>query len=666
MSEHYHPGDDVDEPDMADVLAEEDHDDAILGGEFDVETPGEDPETPIAHENESACRWCREAFDTPLDEGAHVCPDRREWALSQVEHDAAVIEPQPHEFGAHLLFHAHGMSPYWAIVSQFDHAMADEGETDDVGTFAAAGETWELNHEEEKVKYWEGKIAAEGQDFEAFNEYQINVVADDDAGVGRKRINFRFRPSFPRMKHVDTGDEMQGVPSGLPEGIRVEVDSANLAFEEILAVLQALAEVLDINPEYFRYDALHGWSSAYNTAAYVRLRREIASERLTPLDTGLLDRMAEFGKRQRGRGEYKWNHEEIEGHRMAVALDASTRSKFGLDATVGTLSKLYYPKHPPDDLNNPLAHPKFEIQFSSEYTDAGAIPIDSDLPTPTGEGEDAIDDDDTDGALPEGYDLDALRGELDEWLLNSLYWADVPIRADPQVYVADAYWTPAESERDIRLVEDPMPTMRERERRLAEHHVFSADATPDQRAVMDVATDGGPQSIDDVAAAAGVSERTVRRAAETFGTVLEVVDGEVAAADGVIREKVDQLLATLGDAADWAQQSIEDVLADREQTIDEDSAFAKWMRTYGVNLVEEGSDTEIAVHVGHYTKAEIQAVLREGLEAARHTGHNIHDILLRAGVSWYDQAGDRRRAERAFAIQGNGISVLGNILARIG
>lgn len=668
VSDRYHPGEDADEVDMSDVLQEDDHAEEVLSGDFEIkgQTDGDGVDA-IEDEHWAQCRWCRDDLDGHGEECSHLCADRREWLLSQTDHDAAVVEGQTHEFGAKTLFHEHGMSPYWAIVSQFDRCMAEEGETDDVGSFEAVGETWSLNHEEEKVKYWEGGIAAEGQDFDAFNEYQINVVAAGERDIGRKRINFRFRPSFPNMKHAETGDELQGVPSALPEGVRVEIDSANLDFDEILSVLQELAVALDINPEYFEYDCLHGYSRVYNTAVYVRLRREIAEDQLIPVDTGLIDRMADFGKRQGGRGHYKWDHEEIEGHRMAVSLDAPTRGKFGLESTVGALTKVYHPKHPRGEGNkdDPLYHPKVEIQFSSEYSDTGAIPLDSDLPEPTGSGHSSIDTD-HEGPLPETYDFDALYQELDQWLVNCLYWAGVSIRADPHTYVADAYWTPTESERDIRLIEDPMPTMRERERRLAEYHVLQADVTPNQRDVLAVATDGGPKEIDEVANKAGVSERTVRRAADAFGAVLEVDQATVSAADGVIRDKVDQLLATMEDTAGWVQESIENTLSKRDHTIGEDSALAKWMRTYGVNLTDRGSETHISINVGHYNLVEIRKLLREGLRAARDTGHNVHDVLLDAAVSYYDEHGDRVHDEAAFAIQGNGIAIRGALLETIG
>lgn len=60
------------------------------------------------------------------------------------------------------------------------------------------------------IQYWEGKIAADGQDFDAFYKYNIPVVATDDAG--EKKVNFQFRPALPDAEHVETGDPIRSMP----------------------------------------------------------------------------------------------------------------------------------------------------------------------------------------------------------------------------------------------------------------------------------------------------------------------------------------------------------------------------------------------------------------------------------------------------------------------
>jgi len=83
-----------------------------------------------------------------------------------------LLNPGIHEHDSKLLFVGHGLSPFFAVAKQFDQALGNHA------TFEAVGETWRLNHEEDKVKAWDGKLAGREQDsFEAFREFNIGVVA---------------------------------------------------------------------------------------------------------------------------------------------------------------------------------------------------------------------------------------------------------------------------------------------------------------------------------------------------------------------------------------------------------------------------------------------------------------------------------------------------------
>lgn len=141
----------------------------------------------------------------------------------------AVLSPQVHEAGAHLLFASPddpddpGLGRYFGFVSQFDRAfeLAESS-----ATFEAPGEIWRFNHNPEddgpSINYWEVKIRADGQDYDAFYEYNIPVVALDD--THEKKINFQFRPGLPGAKHVDSGNRIQSIPEDLPEGFYIEDD----------------------------------------------------------------------------------------------------------------------------------------------------------------------------------------------------------------------------------------------------------------------------------------------------------------------------------------------------------------------------------------------------------------------------------------------------------
>jgi len=270
-----------------------------------------------------------------------------------------------------------------------------------------------------------------------------------------------------------------------------------------------------------------------------------------------------------------------------------------------------------------------------------------------------------DKTLSRGYDFESLRAELDEWLLNCLHWAGLPVRAEENVYVADEYWDVQESPRDRKVRQSPLEAVRDRERSLADYHVHRADATPAQRAVLKAVTDGGEaRDVDAIADDAGVSERTVYRAAETFGEVLQAVDGTLRMTDGVVREKVNDLLEQLESTAEWIEGSL-DRLVDGEDRIAEDSPFAKWLRTYGIEF--DAREGNLHVHAGQYDMVEIRKLLRAGLSAARQTGPHVFDDVFACSASWHDADGDRRTAVNPFALQGqSSIAVLGAHIARLG
>ncbi|AQL41669.1 hypothetical protein BV210_02590 [Halorientalis sp. IM1011] len=635
--ERIHAGEDRDTPTMDDVRRDDRQEEARAESLFAEEYEVERPTAQTTHQPEavgsSCCRWCETAFDDRVEHRKHTCPDRSKWErLWAFEpDDEALIEPQVHEVGAKLLFdgQSDGMEPYFAIVSQFDECY------DGLGSFEAADETWHLNHDEEKVKYWEGQIATREEDAgDAYYEYNIGVVADDP--VGRKRVNFQFRPSLPEATNVDSGERIESMPADLPEGLRVQVDSANVEREAILDVLQGLADAMGISTHYFRESRLHDWSRVYNYAQYVRVLRSISERRLVN-QTGLLERLASFTSQRPGRGEYKWDNEEIMGHRNAVTLNETSLSKLLPEQSVGKVSKVYHMKNPEAtaDPDEPTTHPKFEVQYSTEYSEEKSIPW---------------------------ADADDLESELDEYLLCQLDWADLVPKADAEWVVPDEYWEPEDTDRDVTVYPDPLHDLQEVEEGVAIHHMVNEDASPGERSVLQALADGGQMHYDELADASDTSSSTVYRAADRFSDVIERAQGVFEFADDVIREKFEELFGYLEDAADWVDRGIEHV-QDSEKVIAGDSPLASWARRYGASISEGREALDVDFQAGVYSKYEIQKILRAGYSAARQTGSVAADKMLKATVRYQDRDDGEFRG-RAFAIQGNSISVLGaNVLS---
>jgi len=617
----------------------------VIGDDRDDQDDSDDGPDP-----ESVCRFCQSHFPHAIAERRHHCMGRDATHTTAVDVGHDLIEPGVHEFKGKFLFvpglgalrgSQDGTAPFFAIARNFDKCLKtnDDGEfdpdgTDDVGSFDAAGDTWILNHDEGKVSSWESGIATRpGDAGRVYKEYNIGVVATDE--IGRKRCNFQFRISAPNLETPDGGDV--GLPDDLPEGIRVEIDSANIEPDQAFEILRTLMKRIDVDPDYFKREYLHEWSRVVNFALYVRIMRALSEKKIVARN-GIVERLAKFSSRRRGRGEYKWDNREIMGHRHGVAFDTQSLNKLYEGHTVGKLLKPYHPKHPREEASDdPLSHPKLEVQYSTEYSE-------SDYET-------------VPWSDPDSYDFQDLRRECDEFLLFALNGAGLSLRANGDTYVSDGYWSATESRRDIEIHADKTEELRETEEQLTTYHLASDDASSSERAVLHSLADGGrPMDRHELADASGTSTSTVQRAYETFGPVIARIErGVYDLADDIVREKVTELLDGLEDLSEWVEQGIE-AIASGHGEISKDSALATWARNHRARIEEnyDGLDIEIA---GDRDLVEIRNVLRAGLEAARRTGSKTASDFVDSEIT-FKVDGDRR-TQKAFSRIGSGLKILG-------
>ncbi|WP_323190746.1 hypothetical protein [Halostella sp. PRR32] len=592
----------------------------------------------------AACRWCEEEFETLTAERSHECSERRRHSRWKPEETIPTIRPGTHELGAHVLFadEDHGLSPFFAVANAFDDVINQR-----VDLFEFDDEDWTFWYKDDGpesdssgCKYWEGKIAARLEDsFEANNEYQIKVVQEDD--VERRYANFQFRPSLPDPMHVDTGDPIQSLPDDLPEGVRVQVDSANLDPDEVLELLRTVAEHLDVNTDYFGDDQIHPWSRCYNLAQYVRTKREISEEKITNVD-GLLDQLARFGRQSGGRGEYVWDNVEIQGHRNAVAMDEMTWEKLmaGRTREIATLIKSYHMQDPNKVPQRVTDHPKLEVQYSTEYSERGTIPWTAE--------EDGV------------FDVRDLQRELDENLVNALHWAGLDTRANPDHYVPDQYWDVTEDEREVALHECPFDALEEIEGDIATQHFNRPDATDAERDVLRAFADGGMLTYEEAAVRSDTSTSTVSRAVQRFESVLAKMGSKVGLEDDVVRTKVQQLFESVERAVKYVDRSLSDVVDEMDVLKTEDTPFARWMRKYGVTGGEKRDGLELEITAGKMSKYDVQRILRQGLDAARATGSHVVETVLESELTWHSLSEGRRTEVSPFTFAGGVVRILGN------
>ena len=532
-----------------------------------------------------------------------------------------VISPQIHEAGAHLLFadperrDDPGLGRYFGLVSQFDQSfeMAEEGVQ-----FEAVSDTWRINHNPEddgpSINYWEGKIRADGQDYDAYYEYNIPVVAVDE--TGEKKVNFQFRPSLPKAMHVETGNRIQSMPEDLPEGLRVQIQSANVEPDHYIPILKGLFRKLGVHTKYL--EDVHPWSRLTAMAVYVRLDREL-SERHIVERNGLLERLARFSAVRAGKGEWKWDNMEIIGHRNAVAMNVTALEKFYAGHSIGKLFKSYHMKNPSEDQGSVTYHPKLELQWNKDHS-----------PIKTASWKDNN----------EESDRRDIRTELETALLHALHWADIPLECNADIYVADSYFLVDEMELDVELVDDPTGMLEVQQREVTVARLIESKLTPKQQAVVrETAETGGSRPIHEVAEDAHVSASTVRRTCKKLDEIIEIAAGKVRPADRVVAEKLRDVFASIDQVLEHGKRTLRG-LAGRGELVTEDSALGRWAARYAVDVDESNPRTiEIAINLGELTEWQAIQIIRAGREAAETVGPHTHDQFVKAMFSFTDQAG---------------------------
>lgn len=539
----------------------------------------------------------------------------------------SVVDLKEHESGAKLQFanpddpDDPGLNRYFGVVSQYDRARELEA---DGATFEAAGETWRFNHNPETdgptINYWQGKIKTRPEDMgDAYYEYNIPVVAVDS--VGEKKVNFQFRPGLPNATHVETGDQIGGIPQDLPEGLRVQIASANVHPNDYLEVLTELFRILGIHTGYL--DDIHPWSRVTGFAIYVRIDRALSEERIVDRN-GLLERLARFSSVRRGKGEWKWDNEEIIGHRESVTFNPTSLTKFYEGHAIGKLLKSYHMKHPTTDQGIDTYHPKLEVQWNKQYSPVKAAHW---------------------HAHPDELDRHDVQEELETFLYHALHWADLPLEPDPDVYIEDAYFTVEGTERDLDLAEDPTHHLADYERDLATTTILSANLSKKQEeSVRTIMAGGQSKHVTDVAETAGVSESTVRRTITKLSDVLRLSNGVVSPEDDVIAGKITDIFYSIDTFLDRSKGSIQK-LTSRTELVDENSVLGRWARRYAVSVDDtDPAALEIAINLGKLTEYQLVKIVRAGYDASKAVGSTAAHRFRNAQIRYTTETGEERTA----------------------
>jgi hypothetical protein len=579
---------------------------------------------------------------TEREEAAPVAQDSSLPGVIPDGEPVPAVEPVVHGTGFHLLFtgedhdpdardvsslddsevlrqHSESaLAPYYALVSQFEPTLPEE-----VEAFPAAGHMWELTPSDEEggARYWSGGIAARGESFETYNEYQLGVRTLDD--LGERKLSFQFRPALP-VACTAEGDHIGSMPRDMPYGIRVQVNGSNVAPEDAIEVLQRLAEQLDISPGYFDSERVHPWSRGFNAEVYVRVDREQAQQAFVERG-GLLERLTKLASSTAGSaGELNWDNQEVIGHRNAVLLDETAAKKLVPDPTGARRLKYYHPKRPRservDAEDDPLVDPKVEVQYSNEASNTDSVPW----------------------SEAEEFDYFDLLKELESFLVNALSWAGLSTRGDPRTYTEDSYFSVEESVREhVTIYESPVERVTEAEEAAALRNFAHGGASTNQREVLVALADGGDeQHWRDLGEEAGVSQSTVYRAAQNFSDVIRYENGLFSFRDGVVRERIGELLGAFNDAMEWVRGVAGERAGSVERVVEATSALGRWARRHLATVHEGDSGLVVDLTGQPMDRVQLFQVLRAGYDAAAEEGINaVRSYLDETTFRWTNAEG---------------------------
>ena len=470
------------------------------------------------------------------------------------------IDPAPHEFGAHLLFTAHDLTPFFALNSTVQRVG---GST--TTSLQYDGEVWDVRFGCSES----GLKPRDHPDFDIETVREFTLHVRERAAPEERKAHFHIAPRWPMMESKDDSPT-PSVPDGIL-GVNVTTQGSNLPMGAYPNLLRRAVTALDLNPQYF--ETIHPYSCVFAYEVYTRLNRDV-SEALIGRNSPLR-RIFEHVADKSGFRELREDDNGVRGYHHRVIIDSDGAAALIPEHELAKRLKHYHPQHPRADPDDPLYHPKFGVSFVKKQNDEGAVPWD---------------------------DRARLHRELEEQLVNTLLWAGLPARQASDVFVADAYFEVTESARNLRVVDDPTPEIRRKQDAVV---IESVTANPDLNQsdldVLDVVT-AGSRSIDALVADTGWCKRTIYRVLDRLKGLVTNQNGRVAFASDYLGDVVRTVLS---DAKEGSPH-------DRESG-QEDSPWAQFVNAYSIK-VEDPPDARLTLRFG-LRPDNVQKAIRDGFRA---------------------------------------------------
>lgn len=523
------------------------------------------------------------------------------------------VATAPHELEGNLIYCDHGLSPYWILTTLLTRGYDGHGKIE----VEVDGEVWMVS-----LTYQMGGVAPRPDDrVDGERLYELRIGAH---GRGQRKANFLIQPRFEDMRHYETNEKIS-TPfdhTDESEGVNIRFSGSNLEPDEYTELLpqfvQALAHEagIGVNKRYLNTQ-VHEMSNITTYERYLRLLQQWSRKLVG--QTGILQRLILLYAEEIGSEfELKVNNKDTLGYNTRAVLGKQDAQQLIPGHRYGKQIKHYHPKYVrTNDHGDPLYHPKVGVLLKKSLN----------------------------GHSFAWSDRKQLRREIDETLINILYWGDVPVRPDPTTFISDDHFEVRASNRNVSLVSDPTPEMEVSQEALLVTTL--RDLTDSDMQVLEsLVTDGGQQHPQELAINTGRGISTIYRALDRLNGIVRNDTATVSFISQKIAQEVSEIVERtelqIGNAANRVAK-----LLNIETRGAASSAWNKFCTKYAAKIVGqvdevEGQTLRIDTLLSKLRSAPeplLSDVLHEALDAWHTVGRDVQDLrMLR--LQWRNESGE--------------------------
>lgn len=501
-----------------------------------------------------------------------------------------------------------GLDPYWAITQlALTVHNSEEYEYDEVLNLQDVtinGEDWDI-----RLNHRYGGLAPRPDDpidGDSLLEFDITIQ-----GQGRRGGSYQLRPRYPDMQTSD--GEPVTTPFGhvADAGLSVQFQTSNMELDEIRdlfpRIMQELFQAADRELYHGYFDRPVGGRIG-EIERYVRATRNM-TQKLTQQGEQFHTLAIHMSGVEGVEGVYKFDNTEEMAYLHQFRYHDRGANELIPTHRYGKQLKAYLPENPDAfDPEDPLYHHKIGALYRESLNHGNSV---------------------------RWEDRRDLVEELDESLLNTLAWADVPTTTDGTTYVSDDHFdATAERETDVPIYDDPTPQLEAEQEGLLMRTLrdLSGRTDSDIEVLETLATDGG-QHVDELAEETGYGLSTIYRAVKRLGDAVEVENGHVQFVNMKTAEEVRAIADEIGDFIESSAKRASK-LVDREIRGAASSAFDKFLAKYEAEFEIPDDDDRPVVRIGTVLswykstpQPRVEEVFDELLSAWDRDGHDVATML---------------------------------------